>query len=59
MAAATMPATITTVSMEKMSKPILPPTPVVGGIADVGEAAVVVSDPAVLVVDLVPLRVVV
>ena len=58
MAAATMAATITTVSMEKMSKPSLPPTPV-AGFVDVGEAVVVVSDPAVLVVDSVPPRVVV
>ena len=58
MAAATMAATITTVSMEKMSKPILPPTPV-AGFVDVGEAVVVVSDPAVFVMHLVPLRIVV
>ena len=58
MAAATMPATIATVSMEKMSKPILPLT-LVDGVADVGEAVVATPDPAVLVVDLVPLRVVV
>ena len=53
-----MPATITIVSMEKMSKPVLPLTLVVG-IADVGEAAVATPDPGVLVVDLVSPRVVV